>query len=602
MSEVASHVCDRSNLMFAEEKLTLYSSAAASQDSISAESSHISACVKGLSFLLLFRLPMVHALMFSCEVQGGGEQQMELPAASSSSAVETDPPSKKSKRASAKPTKPTKPLKVPVEAQPKTAPKDKKPKGVTNGETPKPLKLDSAPAREIKPRKRAADFLSDDEDSTPKDRESVAKGSKQATTEPVKPAKKKAKEDVTPNSENDSSKHSEVKETKEPAKKPKKQTEAPVEEEDESEDEQILDLIKGFESSGDEDASEDEGFEPGQNVPQIPDSKQVKRKMKKAKKNHTDEPEEPGTVYVGRIPHGFYEHEMRAYFSQFGEIKYLRLARNRTTGRSRHHGFIQFASESVAKIVADTMNNYLMFGHILKCRVMENPHPQIWKGANRRFKKVPWNQIEKKQLEAPRTRAQWSKKIGKEESKRLAKVEKLKAIGYELDLPTLTSVDDIPVQKTLAEAEQNAIDNDTTEAPKAIEAPAKGMEKPSKQKGPKDLSTKSTKGKRSANTDDALKPEKTKESTSTSTKTKMIDSKDSQAEAKGNKKDKKPKTKTSVAVAEDIEKLPQAAGPKVKGSTATERKSKDPKVKEAKGKPEKVESGEKPKKKKKSKA
>ncbi len=37
----------------------------------------------------------------------------------------------------------------------------------------------------------------------------------------------------------------------------------------------------------------------------------------------------PGVVYVGRIPHGFYEQEMRKYFSQFGMVKRLRLARSK---------------------------------------------------------------------------------------------------------------------------------------------------------------------------------------------------------------------------------------------------------------------------------
>ena len=34
-------------------------------------------------------------------------------------------------------------------------------------------------------------------------------------------------------------------------------------------------------------------------------------------------------VYVGRIPHGFYEDQMRKFFSQFGDIQNLRLSRNR---------------------------------------------------------------------------------------------------------------------------------------------------------------------------------------------------------------------------------------------------------------------------------
>jgi len=38
---------------------------------------------------------------------------------------------------------------------------------------------------------------------------------------------------------------------------------------------------------------------------------------------------EKGTLYLGRIPHGFYEDEMKEYFSQFGDVSRLRLARNR---------------------------------------------------------------------------------------------------------------------------------------------------------------------------------------------------------------------------------------------------------------------------------
>lgn len=36
-----------------------------------------------------------------------------------------------------------------------------------------------------------------------------------------------------------------------------------------------------------------------------------------------------GTIYLGRIPHGFHEEEMSSYFSQFGEVTRLRLSRNK---------------------------------------------------------------------------------------------------------------------------------------------------------------------------------------------------------------------------------------------------------------------------------
>jgi len=39
-------------------------------------------------------------------------------------------------------------------------------------------------------------------------------------------------------------------------------------------------------------------------------------------------------LYIGWIPRGFYEKEMKAYFGQFGTIKRLRISRNKKTGKS----------------------------------------------------------------------------------------------------------------------------------------------------------------------------------------------------------------------------------------------------------------------------
>ncbi|RDX84013.1 hypothetical protein CR513_35000 [Mucuna pruriens] len=110
-------------------------------------------------------------------------------------------------------------------------------------------------------------------------------------------------------------------------------------------------------------------------------------------------PENTATVlYVGRIPHGFYEKEMEGYFGQFGTIKRLRIARNKKTGKPRHFGFIEFESPEVAKIVADTMHNYLLFEHLLQVHVIptEHVHPRLWRGFNYRYKPLDSVQIERK--------------------------------------------------------------------------------------------------------------------------------------------------------------------------------------------------------------
>jgi nucleolar protein 15 len=229
-------------------------------------------------------------------------------------------------------------------------------------------------------------------------------------------------------------------------------------------DDQTEVLLKGFESDEDDaDADNEEGLPPGQEVSKL--TKSQKKKLKKAMESGTSD--KPGVVYIGRVPHGFYEHEMREYFKQFGTILKLRLSRNRKTGASKHFAFIQFESATVADIVSKTMDNYLLFGHILKVKVVpeEQVPADVFKGANKRFKKVPWNQIQGRKLKQGATEEVWENRIEAEEKKRAAKAEKLKKIGYEFDAPKIKSAKGVAKQvETPALTEK-----DDTEV-KAIEA------------------------------------------------------------------------------------------------------------------------------------
>lgn len=153
---------------------------------------------------------------------------------------------------------------------------------------------------------------------------------------------------------------------------------------------------------------------------------------------------------------------MRAYFSQFGPITRLRLSRNRNTGASKHYAFIEFASAEVASIVAGTMNSYLLFGHILRCKVVppEQVHEKLWIGANRRFKKVPWNRIEGRKLDQPMGREGWERRVEAEKKRRGKKNKGLKGIGYEGPSVDLREVDDVPVR----EEEENERDDREVQA------------------------------------------------------------------------------------------------------------------------------------------
>ena len=100
-------------------------------------------------------------------------------------------------------------------------------------------------------------------------------------------------------------------------------------------------------------------------------------------------------VYLGHLPHGFYESELRSFFSQFGNVTNVKVSRSKKTARSKGYAFIEFESEAVAEIVCRTINGYMMFGQVLKCDVVKKKdiHPDLFKGCDKKFRAIPWQKI-----------------------------------------------------------------------------------------------------------------------------------------------------------------------------------------------------------------
>ena len=59
-----------------------------------------------------------------------------------------------------------------------------------------------------------------------------------------------------------------------------------------------------------------------------------------------------GTVYVGHLPKGFNEKELKKFFEQFGKVSKLRVSRSPKTARPRGYAFLEFADKQVAEIAA----------------------------------------------------------------------------------------------------------------------------------------------------------------------------------------------------------------------------------------------------------
>mmetsp|Transcript_3153 Transcript_3153/g.4470 ORF Transcript_3153/g.4470 Transcript_3153/m.4470 type:complete len:226 (-) Transcript_3153:273-950(-) len=175
------------------------------------------------------------------------------------------------------------------------------------------------------------------------------------------------------------------------------------------------------------------------NIIEIPDkdshsTPQKKRKKKKAKK-------ESAVIYLGHIPHGFYEKEMSNFFDQFGDVKQLRLSRCRRGGRSRGYAFIEFKSPEVAQIVAETMHGYFLEDKQLVCHVVpkEKVHPRIFQAGSRRLKVEDWQKLAREEHNKPKTAEQLKKSANRLIKKEDKKRKKLEALGIDYKFPGFRS-------------------------------------------------------------------------------------------------------------------------------------------------------------------
>ena len=71
-----------------------------------------------------------------------------------------------------------------------------------------------------------------------------------------------------------------------------------------------------------------------------------------------------GIIYVGHLPRGFNEKELKGFFEQFGDVSKLIVARSKKTARSKGYAFLEFSGDekskgkTIAGIAAKAMNNY----------------------------------------------------------------------------------------------------------------------------------------------------------------------------------------------------------------------------------------------------
>lgn len=77
----------------------------------------------------------------------------------------------------------------------------------------------------------------------------------------------------------------------------------------------------------------------------------------------------------------------------------------------------------------------------LSCRVLRQSqlHPQLFKGANRKFKKVPWKKIEAERVNKERTPEEHAKRIASLLKKDRIRKQKIEAAGIDYEYEPLTT-------------------------------------------------------------------------------------------------------------------------------------------------------------------
>lgn len=179
---------------------------------------------------------------------------------------------------------------------------------------------------------------------------------------------------------------------------------------------------------------------------------EFKKKVQEAKKNKSRKGNavSPGVIYVGHLPLGLFEPQLKTYFEQFGKVLRLRLSRSKKTGGSKGYAFVEFDCDEVAKIVAETMNNYLMGERLIKCHVIppEKVHEELFVGSEKQFTKPSQPAVQRY------NRKRTEEQIAKMKVKLLRKESKLRkrlaAHGIDYDFPGFAA--QLPKKKTSSDA------------------------------------------------------------------------------------------------------------------------------------------------------
>jgi len=222
-------------------------------------------------------------------------------------------------------------------------------------------------------------------------------------------------------------------------------------------------------------------------------NKKGKKQSNNGKQEQLKKSEASNVVYIGHLPIGFEEHQMKGFFEQFGSTLNLRVNRSKKTGKCKGFAFVQFHDPEVAKIVADAMNGYFLMEKRLVCNVvpMDKLHPNLFTSKWYRNKNGRNEAIEV--VNRKRSKDEMQKRTDRylsREAKRLKKLADL-GIDYGFTGSVAAASTEEGKARTVSVDEPEIEENQRTSAPKTpvkdkLSSSVKSAKKSSKKSAKKD--------------------------------------------------------------------------------------------------------------------
>eukprot|EP00775_Hariotina_reticulata_P010703 gene10703-10860_t len=124
----------------------------------------------------------------------------------------------------------------------------------------------------------------------------------------------------------------------------------------------------------------------------------------------------------GLGPSSVPEDPLTGFFSQFGKLSKVRLSRSKKTAKPKHYAFLEFAHPDK-----------------LSCRVLRKSeiHPQLFKGANRKFKKMPWKKLDADRVNKERTPEEVARRTAALIKRDNSRRRRIAAAGFEYEYEPL---------------------------------------------------------------------------------------------------------------------------------------------------------------------